>query len=97
MERADCLPTTIEPPPCALGRSKLTPSQGQAPSSTINLLGKLEKVATYRFWDCFCKTVSRAEARAGPLAPTDVAHNAKSPRQQETLPAPFCYNLLLFN
>lgn len=52
---------------------------------------------TYRFWDCFCKTVSRAEARAGPLASTDVAHNAKSPRQQETLPAPFCYDLLLFN
>lgn len=45
----------------------------------------------------FCKTISRAEARAGPLAPTHVAHNAKSPRQQQTLPAPFCYGLLLFN
>lgn len=90
MKRADSLPTTTEPPPCALGESRPAPSQGQAPSSTASLSGKGGGDGhTQMLGLSFCKTVSRAEAGAGPLAPTDATHNAKSPGSRKLSQLPF--------
>lgn len=97
MERADCLPTAIEPPSLCTWEKQTHTFSGPGSFLHNQSLGKDGEGDHIQVLGPLLQGGQQGRSRAGPLAPTDVAHNAKSPRQQETLPAPFRYDLLLFN